>query len=268
MSYGIIISLTNHKGGVAKTTTAINLGHALARLKKKVLVVDLDAQCNTTATLFGEDRPKHNLYEILDPAFTGSDTSDLSKCVHGTPHENLYIIPNIRELAAIESRLIKLPYEQSSSVLRNRLRNYARENFNFTFIDCPPNLGAFVINALIASDFVIVPNETGSKYSLEGLHEAVNFIEDIRENGNPDLRFLKVLLTKADQRMMVHKATIAQIRNFYPSEKVFETLIPTNTDIQKAEMSGQTIYNYRSNANGAKAYTKLAKELIKTLKGR
>ena len=267
MADGTIISITNHKGGVAKSTTAINLGHALTKTKLKVLVVDLDLQCNTTSNLFGEDRAKHSLFEILDPDHNHNG-HDISRFIYGTSHENLYIIPNIRETAAVENRLIKLPYDIFSTILRKRLRDYAKENFDFTLIDCPPNLGTFVINALIASDFVIVPNETGSRYSLEGLHEAVNFIEDIRENGNPNLRFLKVLLTKVDQRMMVHKATISQIRNFYPEDKVFETLIPTNTDFQKAELSGKTIYAYRSNAKGAIAYTKLAKELLKTIKGK
>lgn len=260
---GFIISITNHKGGVAKTTTAINLSHALARAKKKVLVVDMDLQCNTTSNLFGEDRPRYSLYNILDP---NREDTDAAKCIYGTPHENLYIIPNIRETAAIESHLIKLPYEQSSSVLRKNIRDYVKENFDFILIDCPPNLGTFVINALIASDFVIVPNETGSKYSMEGLAEAVNFIEDIRENGNSDLRFLKVLLTKADQRMMIHKATIAQIKNFYPPDKIFKTVIPTNTDLQKAELTGKTIFTFRSNASGAKAYKKLAQELLTIIK--
>ena len=117
----------------------------------------------------------------------------------------------------------------------------------------------------MASDFVIVPTETGSRYSMEGLNEAVNFIEDIRENGNDKLRFLKVLLTKVDQRMMVHKATITQIHNYYPKEKIFNTLIPTNTAIQQAEMLGLTIFKHRSNATAALAYSKLAKEIIKTL---
>jgi chromosome partitioning protein len=262
MKDGIIISITNHKGGVAKSTTAINIGHALARMKKKTLVIDLDLQCNTTSTLFGEERSRHSLYEILDP---NEENTDIERCVYGTSYENLYILPNIRETAAIENRLLKLNYDTASSVLRKRARDYLKKQFDFILIDCPPNLGTFVINALVASDFVIVPNETGSKYSLEGLHEAVNFIEDIRENGNPDLRFLKVLMTKVDQRMIVHKATITQIRNFYPSDKVFKTIIPANTDIQKSELTGKTIYAYRSNAAGAKAYTKLAQELLKTL---
>jgi chromosome partitioning protein len=260
---GFIISVTNHKGGVAKTTTTINLGHALARAKKKVLAIDLDLQCNTTSNLFGEDRPRYGLYDILDP---NREDIDITKCIYGTPHENFYILPNIRETAAIESHLIRLPYERSSSALRSKIRDYVKNDFDFTLIDCPPNLGMFVINALIASDFVIVPNETGSKYSMEGLAEAVNFIEDIRENGNADLRFLKVLLTKVDQRMMIHKATMAQIKNFYPSDKIFKTIIPTNTDIQKAELTGKTIFAFRSNASGALAYKKLAQELINILK--
>ncbi|MCP4746487.1 MAG: ParA family protein [Desulfobacteraceae bacterium] len=258
---GVIISIANHKGGVGKTATSCNLGHALARSGKKTLVIDMDLQCNTTSTLFGNDQARYGLCELLNP----DEDIDVQKCIYGTAYEDLYIIPNSRETAAMEQRLIK-SYPDGLNILKKRLTKYALNNFDFTIIDCPPNLGTFVICAMMCSNFVIVPNETGSKYAMEGLNEAVKFIEDIRENGNEELRFLKVLLTKADGRELVHKASIAQIRSFYPPEKVFNTIIPGNTAVQQAEMLGKTIFKHRSNARAAVAYKNLSEEIINTLK--
>jgi len=262
MIKGIVLSIINHKGGVGKTATTCNLGHALARIGKRVLTVDMDLQCNTTATLYGSDRPRYSLYELLDPEI--SENEIIEKCIYGTSYENLYIVPNIPETAAIEQRIIKR-YPEGLQLFRDKLRTYVKKNFDFILIDNPPNLGTFVLCSLMATDFVIVPSETGSKYSMEGLNEAVSFIEDIRENQNEELRFLKVLLTKVDQRMIVHKVSISQIRNFYPKEKVFKTMIPTNTAVQQAEMLGITIFKHRSNAAAAIAYSNLAKEVIKTI---
>lgn len=262
MGDGVIISVANHKGGIAKSTTTINLGHALSLKGKKVLIIDMDLQGNSSSTLLAKTRKKYSLLELLDP----DEGIKIEDCIYGTPIENLYIIPNIRETARVEYKLIKMPFSKSSQVLRKEIRAYAKKNFDFTIIDCPPNLGVFVINSLSASDFCIVPNETGSRYSIEGLNEAVSFIEDIKENSNSDLQFLKVLLTKVDKRKIVHKATIAQIENFYPKDKVFKTTIPVNTDFQKAEMKSQTVIGYRSNALGAIAYKNLADELLTFLK--
>jgi len=119
----------------------------------------------------------------------------------------------------------------------------------------------------MTSDFGLVPCEVGSKYSIEGLKEAVSFIEDLRSSGATNIRFLKVLLTKTDQRKLAHRATITQIRNMFPAEKVFKTTIPVNTDFQKAELTSKTIFAYRSNAAGAIAYKDLANELLETLRG-
>jgi chromosome partitioning protein len=262
MPDGTIISILNHKGGCAKTTTAINLGHALARMNIKTLVVDADLQCNSTSSLFSQDRLKYSLYNILNP---DDNSIKPAQCVVGTLYENLSLLPNSGDTAALEQKLIQ-HYPKGMQILKDRFRGYAKDNFDIVLIDNQPSLGSFVINSLMASDFGLVPCETGSKYSLEGLSEAVSFIEDIRETGATDIKFLKVLLTKTDQRKLAHRATITQIRNYYPSAKVFNTMIPTNTDFQKAELRSETIFSFRSNATGAIAYKNLANELLETLR--
>jgi cellulose biosynthesis protein BcsQ len=264
MSNGVIISIVNHKGGVSKTTSACNLGHALAREGKKVVVVDMDPQCNSTSILLAGKRDRerrYSLYEILDP---DEKENSPEQCVYGTDYNNLYICPNIPETATIEPILIsQMP--GALYLFRKRFRDFAKQKYDFTIIDNPPNLGIFVISSLQASDFVIVPNQAGSKFSIEGLGKAVKFIEDIRKNGNPDLRFLKLLVTQVDRRMSIHKATITQVRDHFPPEKVFNTVIPSCTDFQKAEMESKTIFAQRSGVSGAVAYKNLAKELIATL---
>lgn len=263
MIHGIIISILNHKGGVGKTTTAINLGHALARMNIKTLVIDADLQCNSTSTLFTGERITTSLYNLLHP-----DNNDINPadCVAPALYENLHILPNTSDTASLEHRLIRNP-KKGLSILKDRFREYAITNFEIVLIDNQPSLGSFVINSLMASDFGLVPTEVGSKYSIEGLKEAVSFIEDLRNSTSTNIRFLKVLLTKTDQRKLAHRATITQIRNLYPLKKVFQTIIPTNTDFQKAELRSETIFSFRSNAAGAVAYRNLAKELIETIRG-
>lgn len=258
----MIISIINNKGGVGKTATAVNLGHALAKAGKKVLVIDMDPQSNSTSVLCDE-LPQYSLYEIMDPQ---EDDVPPQSCVCGTRYERLYILPNIPETAMLEPLLIAR-HDSGFQQFRNRFREYANQNFDIVLVDNPPALGTLVINALRASDFVIVPNEAGSKHSVSGLIKAVNFIEEERINGNPDLRFLKLLVTKVDGRLSVHKSLITQIKDHFPPEKVFETIIPLNTDMQKAELMEKTIFAYKSNATSAIAYKKLAQELIKDIEG-
>ena len=257
-----IISIVNHKGGVGKTTTTINLGHAIARKNKQVLLIDMDLQCNTTLTILGPETPQYSLSELLNP----SGNTNIEECVHTTDYENLYILPNSKKSVKIEMPLITMPNRVGLLLLREKLREYAEKHFDYVLIDCPPNLGTFVLCALYTSDSVIIPVETGSRYSLEGLNEATDFVISVRDDpqGNPSLKNIKALLTKTDLRTLVHKASIQQIKNHYPSNNLFEVTIPINTTIQQAEAMGKTIFQVRSNANSAKAYTALAEEIVKT----
>ncbi|MCK5520042.1 MAG: AAA family ATPase [Candidatus Marinimicrobia bacterium] len=255
-----IISIVNHKGGVGKTTTTINLGHAIARKKQRVLLIDMDLQCNTTLTILGLESPQYCLSDLLNP----SDSKKIEGCIHPTDYENLYILPNSKKSVKIEMPLITMQMRSGLFLLREKLREYGEKNFDYILIDCPPNLGTFVLCALYTSDSVIIPVETGSRYSLEGLNEATDFVTAIKNDpqGNPKLKTIRALLTKTDLRTLVHKASIQQIKSHYPSNNLFKTTIPINTTIQQAEAMGKTIFQVRSNANSAKAYTALVKEIL------
>ena len=183
---GQIISIVNNKGGVGKTTVAVNLAHALTRRSQRVLVVDTDSQCNATSILCSKDLGKNTLYEV----FAESDVN-VEQCIYPTEYEKLFCLPNTNDTSALEPPLLRaLP--DSFEIIRRRIRQYAQDHYDFTFLDCPPNMGFFVVSALHASDFVIVPVLSGSAFSVEGLSKAIDLINDIRTKSNPDFKFLQV----------------------------------------------------------------------------
>jgi chromosome partitioning protein len=259
---GIIISVANNKGGVGKTTVTCNLGYALTRHSKRILIIDMDSQCNATSLLLHKNaNPNHTLYELLNPQ---TENLPVDRYIYPTEYESLYCLPNISETAGLEPELIK---ESPISFfrLRENIRNYALHNYDFTIIDTPPNMGTFVITSLYASDFVIVPNEIDSAFSLEGLIKAMNLIKDIKINGNPDLRFLRLLINKVDRRTTISRVAIQHIKKSFAENQFFQTTIPINTAFKQAEHLRQIIFRYKSSAPGAKAYRKLAQELLTIL---
>ena len=258
----MIISIINNKGGVGKTTTAVNAGTALSLLGKKVLVVDMDNQCNATDILLNvpQDLVKHSLYDLLDQ----DSKTDFADLICPTKHPGLYLLPNMPESAVLGPKMI-IGGESSLYLLRDRMRLYVLSDFDYTILDCPPNLEAFVISALIASDFAIVPTMAGSKFSINGLVKAKAFIDDIKTSRNPDLKFLRLLITMADKRTSICNKIIGAIRETFDQTEVFEQVIPVCTDFQKSETVGQSIFAYNASATGAKAYMSVAKEIINIL---
>lgn len=256
---GKIIALINNKGGVGKTTMAVNLAHAIANKKRNVLVVDTDSQCNATSLLIRPDLITDSLYEV----FQGSLKS-IGQAVYPTSYSNLSCLPNIEETAALEFELSKdLP--ANYYILQNRLRDYLTENFDYTFIDCPPNLGFFVLNSLFAVDFVIVPILCGSSFSLEGLGRAIHFIDEVQETGNPNLRFLRLLVNAVDKRTAMSKIIIDQLEKNFGPDKMYETKVGISTQFQQAEYLRKTILRYAPRSHGATAYRALAKETASIL---
>jgi len=255
MSY--VIAVVNNKGGTGKTTSTINLGHALANQKKKILLIDMDSQCNTTSTLLEGATIQKSLYDILDGGAQAEET------IYPTDYLNLYVLPNVPETAALEPEILSRD-DRGYSLLRDGIREYVLNKFDITLLDCPPNLGVFSIAAMICADSVIVPVEAGSRYATDGLEKTVELIEGIRENYTPQLRFLRLLINKADLRTTVSRIGIETLKDAF-GPKVFGTVISLNTDIQQSELVKKTVLRHNPKATAARQFRSLAKELLEIL---
>jgi cellulose biosynthesis protein BcsQ len=198
---------------------------------------------------------RDTLYELL------MEDGDISSFIYTTKYQNVWLLPNVEETAAIEPELIR-GAPDSYFRLRDKLRQYAIENFDYTLIDDPPNMGTFVLMSLCASDFALVPIKAGSTFSIQGLVRAVQRIKEVSENYNHDLRFLRLLINMVDRRTVVGKATVTQVKDLFSATEVFETIIPVNAAFESAESARETILRFDSSSTGAKAIRSLAEELI------
>ena len=253
---GNIIAVVNNKGGVGKTTLTANLAHALANRKRSVLVVDLDSQCNATSLLLDPGVAKNSLYEILSES-----TTPIESTIYQTNYERLKCLPNVEETSALEMDLLAKGLPQSYLILRDTLRYFAMDGFDYVILDCPPNMGFFVISALYCSDFVIVPILAGSAFSVEGLTKVVKLIGQVRDAGNPDLRFLRLLVNAVDMRTAMGRISIEQLTTHFGGDQIFKTPIPTSAAFQQAEHVRKTVIRHAAHSPGAKAYRELAKEV-------
>ncbi|MCD6273042.1 MAG: ParA family protein [Deltaproteobacteria bacterium] len=251
-----IISIVNAKGGVGKSTATCNLGIALSRQNKNVLVIDLDPQANTTSILIPPNiNCPNTFYEYID------ESAPIEKCIYPTFEKNLWCLPNVSEANNLEPNLIK---KQNFEGIR-KSRSFLKKTYNFILCDCPPNMGTWVMTALFGSDFVIIPNLANSTFSIDGLLKAIKLIEQIKQKENPSLKFLRLLINQVDKRKSISKFNIAQIFQYFPKNKVFETMIPTNAPFETAEAHRTTIFHEAPASNGCKAYRYLAKEIISIL---
>jgi chromosome partitioning protein len=261
---GIIIAIVNNKGGVGKTTAACNLAHALGLSGQRVLVVDLDTQCNATALLLSNHLARHrSLYELL-----AHDTlrPPLGRFIYPSPYEGVFCLPNVPETASLESELI-LSAPASFFRLRRHLRDYALRHFDFVIIDTPPNLGTFVLCALNTADFALVPVKAGSAFSVAGLLKAVRLINEVRAQDNKDLKFLRLLINQVDKRTLIGRTLTEQLFKAFREDQIFRASIPGNTAFEQAEAAGATIFRDNPSAPGSRAFRELAHELLDIFAG-
>lgn len=249
-----VISIANQKGGVAKTTTAINLAASLALAEQRVLLVDMDPQANLTSGvgLKGQSAPGGTIYDAL----TGNGTNAES-FVLPTGIDHLSLIPADRHLTGAEIELVNMTDRERR--LRDVL-NFLRGRYDFIFIDTPPSLGLLTLNSLVAADAVLVPLNC-EYFALEGIAELMATIERVRASLNPDLSLEGVLLTMYDERTNLGQQVSTNIREFF-GEKVFTTVIPRNIRLGEAPSHGVPVILYDARSRGAEAYIALAKEFL------
>ena len=251
-----IIAVANQKGGVGKTTTAINLSAALAEKGKKVLVVDIDPQGNTTSGFGIEKNELENtVYELMLGECSVKD------CMIEDVIPNLSIIPSNVNLAAAEIELIEA--DKKEYILKNEL-DWVKDKFDFVIIDCPPSLSMLTVNSMTASDSVLVPIQC-EYYAMEGLSQLIHTINLVKKKLNPYLEMEGVVFTMYDSRTNLSQEVVESVKEAL-EERVFETNIPRNVRLAEAPSYGMPICKYDANSAGALAYASLAEEIIKVNK--
>ena len=248
-----VFSIANQKGGVGKTTTAVNLATAVSSLKKKVLLIDLDAQGNATISLgISRQGKTHTSYTVL----TGQDS--IQNAIVETKIPYLYVLPSAKELLGLDIELANI--ERPQYFLKDAL-NAPELDIDYVFIDCPPAVGLTTVNALTASNAVIVPIQC-EYLALEGVADLIKTIERVRKNFNPELDLHGVLLTMFDSRSRLSGSVADDVRRFF-KEKVYDAVIPRNVRIPEAPSHGKPVLLYDWKCTGSQAYIRLAAEFLK-----
>jgi len=249
---GRIIAIANQKGGVGKTTTAINLGAAIAAFDHKVLLVDLDAQANATSGLgFPRQKDGPNAYDVL---MEGQAIA----AIRPTAFPNLSLLPSGRDLVGAEVELVNRAGREGH--LRSALEP-VRGEYEYLFVDCPPSLSLLTVNSLAAADGVLVPMQT-EYFALEGVTELLETVERVKGSFNPLLRIEGIVLTMFDERTNLGRQVVDDIRQ-HLGEKVFDTVIPRNVRLGEAPSFGKTVLAYDIKSRGAEAYLELGRELLR-----
>jgi chromosome partitioning protein len=246
------IAVSNQKGGVGKTTTAINLSASIAALDRQVLLWDLDPQSNATSGLgFPRTKDGPNAYDVL----SGVAAAD---AIRPTAFPNLWLLPSGRDLVGAEIELVGEPGREQR--LRAAIEP-VKDRFDFLLIDCPPSLSLLTVNALSAADSVLIPIQT-EYFALEGVSELLETIDRVREAFNPELEVEGIVLTMYDERTNLARQVTEDIRA-HLGDKVYETIIPRNVRLGEAPSFGKPVLAYDIKSRGAEAYLALAREFLK-----
>lgn len=250
---GKVLAIANQKGGVGKTTTAVNLSASLAKLGKRVLLMDIDPQGNTTSGVgVAKSDVEYCIYDIL------IEDEVVENVIIATKQENLYIVPSTISLAGAEIELV-------STISRERRLKKAlsdvRTQFDYIIIDCPPSLGLLTLNALTAADGVLIPVQC-EYYALEGLSQLLSTVRLVQKHLNQELRIEGVLLTMLDARTNLGLQVIEEVKKYF-REKVYHSIIPRNVRLSEAPSHGLPIVLYDARSRGAETYLELAREVIK-----
>lgn len=251
MSKPRIVAIANQKGGVGKTTTAINLGAALAELGYSVVIIDLDSQGNASTGLGipAEER-------ILTSFDLLATDETLESCLVSTEVENLRLVPSTSDLASADVQLSTTPGR--TQLLRNKIADI--QGIDFILIDCPPALGLLTLNGMVAAHSILVPLQA-EFYALEGLSQLLTTVREVRQSANPDLRIEGILMTMSDNRNNLSQQVEADARNTL-SDLVYKTVIPRNVRLSEAPSHAMPVLRYDTTSKGSNAYRSLAQEFL------
>lgn len=248
-----VVAIANQKGGVGKTTTAVNLSACLGEMGRTVLVVDNDPQGNATSGLgIDKNSVELSLYDCL----VGS--AEPSRVLRATPYQGVWLLPSSIHLAGAEVEMVNAPERES---LLRKVISRIRPNYDFVFIDCPPSLGLLTVNALVAADSVLIPIQC-EYYALEGLTQLLNTIKLVRSRLNSNLELEGVLLTMFDGRTNLSMQVADEVKKYF-REKVYRTIIPRNVRLSEAPSYGKPISVYDPRSKGAEVYRELAEEVVR-----
>ena len=249
---GRIMAIANQKGGVAKTTTAVNLAACMAAAGKKILLVDIDPQGNASSGLgIDKESLEHCIYDVL------INNLPVESITQNTDIEGLQVVPATIQLAGAE---IELVTAISREVKLKKALNTVKGNYDYLIIDCPPSLGLLTLNALTAADSIIIPIQC-EYYALEGLGQLMNTVELVRKHLNTNLEIEGVLLTMFDARTNLSIQVVDEVKNHFKN-KVYATIIPRNVRLSEAPSHGKPIILYDNRSRGAEVYQELAKEVL------